>query len=216
MAANVVGSLVLTPYSRLDMTRVSASGTILDEGATVGRVRRMAFDIEAGRVSAEERNVRSHAGRIHAGQITDPLDRLLEESHLPARLGIPRRGQRHDHRQRVLRVKAGVNLYQSPEALDRQSRPDQEYERQGDLGDDQNASQALATAPSLMPLPLSLSASSFFLPCAGRLPALMIPWPLRFAFGARDGFLAVAQTRNPPPVAARRAASASLPVRLRK
>src|SRR5205085_10965635 len=64
-----------------------ADGTEFDHRALAGRVWRTAFDVEAGRTPTEERNVCGHAGGDHARQTTDSLHRLLEEIHLPPRLG---------------------------------------------------------------------------------------------------------------------------------
>src|SRR5215470_15291103 len=124
---------------------VRAYGAVPRHGPLIGLGRGTAFDHEIGvGVVARERKRRNRAGRLHARQRPDALQKLAEKRGDLITLGIDRLRQRYDGGQYVARVETGIDSLKPDEASDQQPRADEQHQRQRGLGDHQRAERAAA------------------------------------------------------------------------
>ena len=86
-------------------------------------------------VAALERHAAGGAGGHDARHRAQPLDAVAH--HLLDAFGLqePRPGQRHPHRQHVVRVEAGIDAAERDRRADQQRRADEQDERERHFGD---------------------------------------------------------------------------------
>src|SRR5207247_6983426 len=93
-------------------------GLLRLNGHLAGTRLRTTLDLDTTGIIIDQRNRTGPAGGLNPRQGFDPLDGLLEEGGLAARLGVFGSRQQDLPRQNALRLEAGINLEQPHKAPD--------------------------------------------------------------------------------------------------
>ena len=134
----------VAPAQKRDAQGVEVAGA----GRPIVGVRRRrgrpAVDVEPSRaVAGRQRQPAGGADRLDAGNRADGGHGAIEERDLLRRRGVSRGRQAERQRHEMIGVEAGRHALQLDQAPDRQSRADEEHEREGDLRRDERRARAL-------------------------------------------------------------------------